>query len=387
MKRKSFLALAVIALFANNTAGAENKTEEIRQYALKLFDRLNGVPLALSDPRLPQLEEKLRAGLALEAAKIATEADTFYNLTIRHWASPMSNREEQHQVPLNDFIAMVIGVARDEMDARELLSGDFLYRSTQPGLAAPSLANNQHYEQADARGVNLRATLIRTSPQWESLPEAAGLFTTRAWAAAHYVAGTNRRAVEFSFQEFLCRPIKNMFDLSVSDFRVRRDVDRAPGGEAKTYQGVCSGCHGGMDALGGAFARLDFRNNALTYFPAPLVAPKFNQNITVYPSGYTTLDDSWLNLWTANHNAELGWRGPLEGQGIKQFGAMLAQAEGFSDCMTRRAFKEVCMRSPEPTENELIRRISQNFESSGYNLRRLFESVAVSQNCLGGIGE
>ena len=57
--------------------------------------------------------------------------------------------------PLNDYSATVIGMIRDEIDFRELLSGDIIYTGSVAGIPAYSRSNNNHYEVLEASGANL----------------------------------------------------------------------------------------------------------------------------------------------------------------------------------------------------------------------------------------
>src|SRR4051794_31716498 len=87
-------ATALVAGFgANALAGP-------RDQALRLFDRLAGVPLQLGDPRLAEMEAAIRAGNFDAAAQIATADDGFYNITVRHMATPLSSRGKDQLTPL-----------------------------------------------------------------------------------------------------------------------------------------------------------------------------------------------------------------------------------------------------------------------------------------------
>lgn len=374
---KTILAVSLLVGFTSSVT--EGSTPS-RSYSLRLFERLAGVPLMLSDPRLAQVEKLVSEKKFGEAAGIATDDSNFYRVTVRDWAAQMSNREETTLVEFDDFQAYVIGVVRDRIDARQLLTGNFRYQGD-PDFNLPLVAanNNNHYQQFEARRLNPKTDLVKMDGQWPNLRDAGGLLTTRAWARAHFVAGTNRRSVEFAFQEFLCAPIAKWRDVTVPDFRVRRDVERVPGGDAKLFQTHCRGCHGPMDAMGGAFARFDFVNEVFTFLDGFEVQPKMNANSTVYPPGYATGDSSWINLATENHNESFGWRGPLEGHDVTAFGWMLANSEAFSQCLTKRIFRKLCKKEPPLTTTELL---AKSFESKQYDLRALFENVATHETCI-----
>jgi len=378
--------IAILALLTW-TSNAEADTAAKAQ---RLFNRLSGAPLALNDPRKAQMESLIAQNRMIEAARIASSTDGFLNLTVRQFAAPMSNRAESPRVPLNDFIAMFIGVARDGLDARTLLTGNFLYigNSKDPGFQSSCTSASCTYSPSQGTTMahftaidrtNLAKYLIRIQPQRPDVTDAAGVLTSYAWASAFFSAGTNRRATAYALQEFLCTSIQEMADTSLSDFRVRRDVERKPGDDPLVYQNECKGCHAGMDALSGAWAYFDFQ----TPLQSSAVRSKMNQNDLVFPDGYVTRDNSWVNLFTQNQNASLQWRGTLAGRGVSEFGSMLANSGAFSKCMAKRAFKKICHRDPELTEAGIISALKEKFEASNYNLRTLLEETAVIPACLG----
>lgn len=372
------IGISAAAFFLIFSAQAQNAQTDAK--AKKIFEKLTGTPLLESDPRLKTMSTMISQNKMIDAAKVATEDDYFYNDTVKNFALPLTNKDFSGFADLNDMAAMFVGAARDQMDARELLTGDFIYYG---GGTKPTFANNTHFENLDKNLTNLRKTLVKASPQYTENKETSGIFTSRGWAKAHYIMGTNRRAVEYTFNVFMCRPIESMMDFTISDEFVRRDVDRQPGGVYKTYQTRCVGCHAGIDALGGAFARFDFVNENLTYYPSPNVAPKVNINNHVYPAGAVVSSDSWENLWLYNQNELLGWRGPTRGKGLKEFATMIANSKGFSTCMAQRVFSSICNRDPKDTERKMIEAAGASFETNKYNLKSLFEEIAVLPSCLG----
>ncbi len=358
-------ALCAAALTAHPLVAAPAATT--KPLSLKIFQRLAGVPLLPSDPRADEMDQLIQAGKTAEAAHIATDDPSFYGVTIRDWAAVMSNKAESPVVDFDDFQAMIIGVVRDDLDARLLLSGNFRYAGD-PSLHLPgvSVADNNHYLQLDASGVDLKDALVRQEPQWDGIAESAGLLTTRAWAQAHLVDGTNQWK-----------------DPGLPDIRVRRDVTRRPGDDPSTYENTCRTCHAAMDGLTGAWANWDYVNDSLTYYGLYGVAPKMNKNNTVYPAGYVTVDNSWINLAVSHQNTAFGWRGATSGAGINAFGTMMANSRGFSRCMAQRAFEKVCRRSLTADEQSgVLNSLADQFEQDGYKLRGLFETVAALPACI-----
>lgn len=355
----------------------------LQPYPQRLFQRLVGGPLQLSSPTYARMQNLLDKGDLMKAAEVAVSDKRFYALRVRGMAAPWTNKEADPNETFNDVQAMLIGVVRDELDARLLLTGNFKYQGyTSLGLATASRANNAHYSQFEERGLDYWANLTKSSPQWSDVSEAAGVLTSRGWAKAFYSMGTNRRAVEYTFQVFLCAPQTKWAEPGLPDSYVRRDVDRAKGGNPVTYQTHCRNCHASMDAMGGAFARLDFLNDEFVHVGMGKVAEKFNINKETFPDGYVTERDNWVNYAIYHQNESFGWRGKLEGNGVKEFGTMIANAKGFSRCLVTKVFKEVCNRGPETTDNDLVNKLTDKFEAEGYNMKKLFMNVAVEDSCI-----
>lgn len=371
-----------------------------RQRAHKLFQSITGVRVPIDDSRLVQMETLLRSGNARGAVEIATKDPLFLDVQVRDMARRMSNRDETVRAPMTDFVATMIGVVRDSdtTSAKELLTGNFYYR-VDPAIAttanvrqaeqADIIQSNNHYADITARGLSPSAVLIKQSPQRAMRanavidhPDAAGLITSRAFTEAHAVAGTNRRMVEFTMRQFMCVGMSDWADANGSDERVAQDVTRTPSGSTNLYLTTCKSCHTGMDGFRGAFAYLDFNNNAQT-FTNNTVVGKMTRNATEYPQGYRMVDNSIQNFAVLGKNADqFGWRSSTSGVGIAAFGKMIADSRGFSRCMVRQAFRQVCRRKPLVNEESLVRSLADQFETDGYHMRRMFENVALQQQCV-----
>ncbi len=137
-----------------------------REQAKRLHDRLAGVPA--SEAVLQQMQDAIDPGLpgsANDAAYVAMNNASFYNVTLKNFAAPWTNRDQSVFVPLNDYIATVIGMIRDDRAFNTLLSDNVTYVGRSGVVsAAPSASNNDHYEQLEARNINLsRRTRGRTA--------------------------------------------------------------------------------------------------------------------------------------------------------------------------------------------------------------------------------
>jgi hypothetical protein len=159
-----------------------------------------------------------------------------------------------------------------------------------------------------------------------------------------------------------------------------------------------------MDPLRGAFARFTFSNNFVKnalLVPAlardddedndigmktepAYVATKYNHNETVFPSGHVTQDDSFENFVNRGANASyFGWKGPMTGRGVTDFGRMIANADAFPRCMAQRVYRQVCKREPASFDMPMLNNVAMQFQQQGYKLRYLFEKIVTTPECLG----
>lgn len=418
------------------------------QKALKLFERLAGTKVTVYDPRVKSVAQALKEQRFKDAARIVSEDNGFLDITVRKFAAKMSTRAEVNDVPLNDFISTVVGVTRDRVDARQLLVGNFLYRGKQSlfftdnDLYSSKTLNetNNHYAQVEGTGVPLKCALGSMnrndlsslpagfeqklySPNGVQInPDPGGLLTSRSFAEAHMIAGTNRRAREKAYEYFLCAPKDAVRTTESSDMYIRRDVERFPSGpdSLAQFRNECASCHTNIDAEAGAFAAFHYENGVLKYAPFYMnsatnaaaetmntmrltdsrnfsqnpnnlygaggtklpVAWKYNHNV-IYADGRFTTDSKWVNLFADTQlGAKFGFT-MKSGEGVREYGKMLALSQAFPQCMAMKVFAEVCKQDPfskdfpAATKNFLAD-VGDDFASAGYDLRDLFETLAAS---------
>ncbi len=385
----------------------------IEQKARKIYERLTGTKLPVDSPLIAQMVDLLNKGDLVGASQIATADPNFYNITVKLMALEMSTRDETIKTPLNDMVAGFIGVTRDARDARELLTGNFYYMGSGTGvrsdLIPDLLLSNNHYDDLDTKHINLAANLVRVEGQMIASsattsapnPDPAGILTSRAFMGAHALMGTNRRLLEYTFREFMCVPLNEWADTGASDARIGRDIDRFPAGDHMKFLTSCKGCHTVMDGFRGAFAKWDFDGMGIKHSAVNArggggkftiasdtngVVTKMNKNNTIFPSGYIMTDDSFVNNAIRPNNASMfEWRGnSAGGNGVKGFGTVVANSRRFSQCMAKRVFQAVCRKDIDPIENrDKLKQWGDEFEASGYQLKKLFESVATKTECLG----
>src|ERR1700682_6598330 len=115
-----------------------------REQAQRIYERIAGVPPSATV--LDQMAAKTAAGDLAGAAAIATDASTFYSVTLKNFVTPWTNRDQTVFAPLNDYTATIIGMVRDNVPFNTVLSADIIYTGNVSGAPAYSPANNNHYQ-------------------------------------------------------------------------------------------------------------------------------------------------------------------------------------------------------------------------------------------------
>jgi hypothetical protein len=362
------------------SADAQTLTKD---QAMRIYNRIAGVPA--TDAQLTTM-----VGMSpTQAALLATQDPAFYNDTIRNLAMPWTNRAQTVFAPLNDYVATVVGMVRDDVPFNTLLSADILYvADSAAGVPAYSSANNDMYQAMDDAGLDLSVHLQKTTQSGTTgLPAAAvaGVITTRGAASAFFVNGTNRAMFRFTMMNHLCNDLATVMDTTRPPDRIRQDVTRSPGGDSRLFLNNCIGCHSGMDPMTQAFAYYNFDNTAMQLmYTAGQPQPKYFINNTNFPNGFVTPDDSWENRWRAGPNSLLGWDPNQSGtgQGAQSLGKELEGSQAFTSCQVTRVFKYVCFRAPSNAlDRAQIGTMITSFQNSGYKLRQAFADAAVY--CMG----
>ena len=390
MNNKTWTKLGLVVLLslgitANANAGS-------REQAQRIHERLTGVPpsaTVLQD--MQDMIDGVQPGGANGAANLAMDNVNFYNVTLKNFAAPWTNREQNVFVPLNDYIATVIGMVRDEEDFSTLLSEDRTYVGRSGVVPTPpSTTNNQHYIELEANNINLRDELVfQSQSSVMGIPGSAtaGVMTSRAASEAFFVAGTNRAMFRFTLLNHMCNDMEQMHDTKLPPDRIRQDVSSSPGGDSRLFHNNCVGCHKVMDPLAGAYAHYDFdeATQRLVYDASQVHSKYFNNDLN-FPQGYRTTDDSWENRWRVGQNSYLGfdpaYNGEGTGNGAKSLGVELGKSQAFASCQVKKVFKTVCLREPEnAADRTAVSNITATFRGTGYNLKQVFADTAV--HCMG----
>jgi hypothetical protein len=401
LSRFAFAGLLAALLATPVNAGDREKVKRI-------YDRIAGVPptaATMTDLEAAMLgTNPACAGYALTgndpgaecAAYIAMEDTNFYNVTLKNFAAPWTNRDRSVFVPLNDYIATVIGMIRDDEAFNELLSRDITYVGRAGNVTAtPSANNNDHYAQLETANINLRDELeFRQQSSVNLIPSGAtaGVITSRAASEAFFIAGTNRAMFRFTMLNHFCNDMEQLHDPALSPDRIRQDVSRSPGGDSRLFLNNCIGCHTGMDPMAQAFAYYNYdaddtdgdaASMSLEYTPGSVQAKYFNNDLN-FPSGYRTPDDHWDNYWRSGQNSYLGFDGSLpgSGDGAKSLGEELGNSQAFAACQVKKVFQAICLRAPEDgPDRTKVDEIIATFRGTGYRMKQVFADTAV--HCMG----
>lgn len=394
------IALGMALAIATTTFSAALVAGDLeRRQAKRIHDRIAGVPPSASV--LNAMEADIVGGDPYAAADKAMDNSAFYNVTLKNFAAPWTNRDQSVFVPLNDYIATVIGMVRDSVPFNTLLSADLVYVAS-PGLGLPtySMSNNTHYETLENQGHDLKTALVPTQQSLvTTLPAnaTAGIMTTRGAAEAFFVAGTNRAMFRFTMLNHLCNDMEQVLDVTRPPDRIRQDVTRSPGGDSRIFMNSCIGCHSGMDPMAQAFAYYNFDATLgrLIYNDVGMTDPvtgtrvteKHHINADVFEYGFVIPDDKWDNYWRVGQNSLLGWDTnsmglPGSGNGAKSMGTELANSNAFAQCQVKKVFKNVCLREPGNAADRMqVNIMTASFKSSNYDMKQVFADAAVY--CMG----
>ena len=390
LSRKKLINACSAFIFLVGIASVSVSIAGPREQAKRMHDRLTGVPP--TEAVLNSMANMISGGDAIGAAMLAMDHPSFINTTIKDWATPWSNRDQSVYRDLNDTTATVMGFVRDDVPFDQILYADRVYIGSAAATDEPyAVDNNEHYEDLQNSRVDFSDPAILVSSTQSAVndqlatSQTAGVMTTRGYAEAFLVAGTNRAALRFATLNFMCMDMEAFRDKAAYADRVRQDVDRSPGGDSKIFMNDCLTCHAGLDGLAGAFAFYDFDEELqrLVYTDGA-VQPKYLRDAGVFRTGFETMGDSWVNYWRSGQNSWVGWAAPNGGvgRGAKELGMELSQNRQFSECQVKKAFEKVCHRSPNGAADvQAVLNIADVFEANNRSMKRVFAETAAY--CMG----
>ena len=120
-----FYITAIGSTFSSAHAGSEDQ-------ARKLYSSLTGVNPTAAEVNI--VAAKIASGNALQAARDIVDSQngmdskgSFYNVTVKNFATPWTNVDYTKMYPLTDLTATVIGWVRDEKQFNKILYSDSVY--------------------------------------------------------------------------------------------------------------------------------------------------------------------------------------------------------------------------------------------------------------------
>ncbi len=394
--QKCFVGLGSMSLLLASFAIQADSTSQ----AKRMHDRLAGIPP--SAETLQEMAQLIEQGDDIAAARLAINTPSFYNVTLKNWITPWTNEASDVFAPLNDYTATVIGIVRDDVDFRQILSGDILYiADNSVNVPAYSVSNNNHYESLEAIGADLSSVLqASTQSAVTGLPTeaTAGIMTTRAAAKSFFKDGTNRAMFRFTLINHMCNDLEPLKDSSLPPDRIRQDLSRSPGGDSRIFANSCAGCHSGMDPLSQAYAYYEYEynvdtdpegeNGRLVYNSEGTIDPETGSRVTAkhqinannFPFGYIIQDDRWDNYWREGQNRTVGWAPELDGfgNGAKSMGEELANSQTFAQCQVTKVFENVCLRQPQDANDRAaVSDMTSTFTSNNYSIKDVFAASAA----------
>ena len=241
-RRSVLVKVTALALAIATFASADPLS---RRQAKRMYDRLTGTPptpALLNDLEGRVASDKVAAAMYM-LDRSQPHSSAFYSTTLKNFATPWTNRDQTVFAPLNDYTATVIGMVRDDVDFRTVLSADLVYIG-QGVSPAYSTTSNDHYVALESNNADLRVVLQGTTQSsLNGLPPAAtaGIITSRAAAEAFFIDGTNRAMFRFTLLNHLCHDMEQVHDTSRPPDRIRQDVTRSPGGDSSLFLNNCIG--------------------------------------------------------------------------------------------------------------------------------------------------
>ena len=151
---------------------------------------------------------------AISGRRHAMQNPAFYNVSLKNFVTPWTNRDQTVFAPLNDYTATVIGMVRDDVPFNRCsptTSSTSAAAVRRAGLLAD---RNDHYAALERGRQPEGQPGAHHAVGGDGIPAdaTAGVITTRAAAQAFFFAGTNRAMFRFTLMNHLCRDMEQVQD-------------------------------------------------------------------------------------------------------------------------------------------------------------------------------
>ena len=357
------------------------------EQAVRLHNRLAGVPPSATV--LQQMSALISQGNPQGAAQLAMQNSGFYNVTLRNFVAPATNRAQSAFVPLNDYTATVIGMVRDNVPFNTVLSADILYIGNVSGVPAYSPSNNNHYQYLDDHGVDLKSALVQTD----------------AVLAHRHPVGSHRRRDDHRggggrvlHRRHQPRDVPLHHDQLPVQRPAAGDGHHAAAGSHPPGRQPFAGrrqprvpqqlhrlpCRHGSDGAGLRLLQLRSDRAAAGLHGRADAGQVPHQHRQLSRTASSPRTTRWSNRWRSGPNALLGWSSALpgSGNGAKSLGQELENSQAFANCQVQKVFQAMCLRPPSnAADRSAAAQITADFQSGGYNMKQVFAETAVY--CMG----
>jgi len=303
-------------------------------------------------PTQSELEETQsiieKNGMFAAGEHIAKNSKEFVNVVLRDFADSWSDVDGNPGAVLNSTSATIIAAIVHKIDFRRILYDDII-------------------AQGKGEVEKTGDTLILS-----------GVLTSRGFAKAAFEAGTNRRMYPMILREAFCVELNDVQDPNIIEKYILRDVGKKdPDGSVTTFKAVCKTCHGAMDQLATAAIDYTFQSGSLRFNRSRPI-PNTNKMLKIVEStGHIPKNDEWRTDFTENQLALFGIQSSeRSGFGLKSFGKMISNSDGFARCQVKKAYRVACGQDAEEKDQNFL---DKEFESlkQGYQLKNSFIRAAM----------
>jgi hypothetical protein len=388
------------------TKGSFAQTSAAENYWQKTYSLLASspgkIPQDLKNKLLLAENEDEQLLLILTAVN---SLPAFYNVTLKRLFAPLAVQENDPLLPLNDLVATLIGVTRDDIPFNRIMFDDILYsfrgiRLTNENLGQYNLTLTTLGEMA-RRDANSEyggkyAALVRadevgrdiiTRGHYSFIPSLRRLIPRHHQGNNWHFEKAEEFRLDMSQKQVLQRVSQE--GLYYSDRRAIAGIfstrqfaksyyyagtNRAPFAYTMS-KFLCtplesihdtaatdiyvrrdiSRVPGGLarsykTSCVGCHSGMDAMSGAFSYYDFVedkslythgVVRDKVNKNINFH-NGHIVTNDRWINTWATGANAGLGWGSSEEGFGVQSLGKMFSESKMFSQCFAKRSIMSLC---------------------------------------------
>jgi hypothetical protein len=414
------MILGLSLLLQSQTAIAETSTTMAEASQLYSF-LTGGIPLASTNPLQSQIVADIAANNWQGAADAIVAGDSNFYETLLVQVFAGLNKSENYSGGLNDRVAIMQGILRDEGTTRNgsvvtyknFMTEDVVYYDpTVTGGNAFSFSNQNHFAFLAGRQGGYIKNLVATKREAATsaattsnqLYPGVGIFDSQDFGSNYFSAGTDRRTMDMGVvQDLMCTLLANAEMFNLPDW-YRVDFPYEVSGSSAPIENNCAGCHRFNDPISGVWLDRDYRavTGGSAMVQVPTTDPRFDkENAQPEPrAGKLNARTStfWmLNVEPAMNDTVFGFQGlssmggylTTSGNNLAEFAPYVANATGVANCMVKRFVSHMYLKkelSPLnvttadtaalATQSGAIQTFVNFLQNSG-SLRQTIEQIAI----------